>query len=510
MLTFVIFCALMALNSIAAIGATLEWSIGSPIASSIIARLYDDGSMVVSGTGATIDFEIGGNGANQPWISVRDKIKSVEIQQGITHLAKDMFISCVNLTTVRIAASVQRIDQGFLLYSGVQTIIIAATTPPTISGNCSLTLGNPSVIMVPSSAVSAYQTASCWSGKTFEGMWEIGNPTAAAVIAYLDGGTLRVTGSGNTTADWNNNGDAQLWRSKKNSITSIVVGEGVTSLGRNFCTNCSNLQTVTLPSTIQCLGRVGICRENVFVNTPSMKTINIAAGNVPAIGTILGSTSVGYAEADNKTWAAKITLNLTGAAATNACKYANHAGWRLFEHGAAVGSKYFGKAVPTNGSGYPASSPNTFRFYLDCNGKMTVTGSGVMGTNFGGSGVNQPWKSIRSSIKAVEFQNGIQASAIDIFTGCTALTSVVLPASITSLQYSTFYGCTGITQIKSDNNAAPTLPNSTSGNHAFSGGVPISNITLIINDAGVCNYGIADKWKDMIIPQLMFKFEDNK
>jgi hypothetical protein len=304
----------------------------------------------------------------------------------------------------------------------------------------------------------------------------------------------------------------------------MVVGEGVTHLGRNLCTGCVDLETVTLPSTICSLGYYNGSGE-VFASTPAMKTINISAATPPAIGTNFGSKT-GDAASDNITWAANITLNLTGAAATNACKYANHAVWRLFEHGAAAGYKYFGKAVPTSTTGYPTGTAvsNAFRFYMDCNKKLTVTKTGSatnITSDFGSGGANQPWKNI--GMTSVEIGAGIQETGKDMFSSNNSITTMKFPAGFKKLGTSTCNQCTQInsidmTALTGGSADVPEILNDRYNitKEDISSAAKRGKITLLIQDGMVCHFstgaatGNKNLWNDYIIPQLMFKFEDNK
>ena len=61
-------------------------------------------------------------------------------------------------------------------------------------------------------------------------------------------GTLTITGKGNMT-DWRNP-DHVPWSEYRNSISAIVVTDGVTSIGSGSFSFCPSLTTVTLPDTI--------------------------------------------------------------------------------------------------------------------------------------------------------------------------------------------------------------------------------------------------------------------
>ena len=64
-------------------------------------------------------------------------------------------------------------------------------------------------------------------------------------------------------------------------------------------------------------------------------------------------------------------------------------------------------------------------------GTLTITGSGPM-TNFTGSGA-QPWASVRGSIVQLVLPDELTVIGDCAFAGCSSLTSVSIPNSVTSI-----------------------------------------------------------------------------
>ena len=56
-------------------------------------------------------------------------------------------------------------------------------------------------------------------------------------------------------------------------ITSVVIGEGVTSIGNKAFLSCSNLATVSIPSSVTTIG------DHAFHSCSNLETISVAAGN---------------------------------------------------------------------------------------------------------------------------------------------------------------------------------------------------------------------------------------
>ncbi len=91
-------------------------------------------------------------------------LTSVELSNNITSINEYAFNNCPSLTLIEIPSSVTSIG-SFAFYgcTGLTAFTTYATTPPTLSGSGVLTNTNDCPIYVPSTSVSAYQSASGWS-----------------------------------------------------------------------------------------------------------------------------------------------------------------------------------------------------------------------------------------------------------------------------------------------------------------------------------------------------------
>ena len=108
---------------------------------------------------------------------------------------------------------------------------------------------------------------------------------------------------------------------------------------------------------------------------------------------------------------------------------------------------------------------------LDDNGTLTISGTGDM-TDYDLNGNSYaPWFDNRSGIYAVIIENGVTSIGDYTFYGC-ALTSVNIPASVTSIGRSAFSYCGPLTSI--------TIPDSvtTIGNNAFAFSGQLTNVTI--------------------------------
>lgn len=89
------------------------YEIGTQNASDVIATIYDDGSMVISGTGAMNDYS-SSSSQSAPWNQDGNisKITSIEVQNGVTSIGKYAFRNCTTVTSILLAESVTTIGSA--------------------------------------------------------------------------------------------------------------------------------------------------------------------------------------------------------------------------------------------------------------------------------------------------------------------------------------------------------------------------------------------------------------
>lgn len=93
-------------------------------------------------------------------------------------------------------------------------------------------------------------------------------------------GVLTLTGTGKT--EWYASGETPLrrtpWYSYRESITKVVVGEGITQLNLYVLSKLTNVKTIVLPSTLTTIS------SNAFYNDTSLEVINLGDTKITSIG----------------------------------------------------------------------------------------------------------------------------------------------------------------------------------------------------------------------------------
>lgn len=300
------------------------------------------------------------------------------------------------------------------------------------------------------------------------------------------------------------------WAAYRDQIVTVVIGEGITSVGNNAFYGCWKLEEVSLPNSLEAvypyafygckslksvtlsdnvvmvgnyafylcesmetldLGeRVGMlgecafdmCRSLTDITFPaSVSTISSYAfrscegletvtfeGRWPVIvsNAFEGDTFDAYYPADEETWAADKLLNYGG---------------RITWHAVTGG----GEVIPQNPSG---SCGENLTWTLDMeSGVLTISGTGFMDNK--DSSIDKPWYEYQEQITKVVIEEGVTSIGENMFALMPNLTEVQLPKSlriikagafemseklkaidlsyVERVEAAAFHGCTGLTEV---------------------------------------------------------------
>ena len=262
----------------------------------------DTGKLTISGTGTMYDYY--GNG-DQPWDNYKDKITSVEIENGITSIGNSAFYSCAALTSITIPDSVESIgsyaflnctslasitipknvtsigEEAFLNCTNIKEVSCDAD-PAKLTwneGGCDDFIRSPkhtTVCHVPAEYYFQYVKKFGSSvNVTFKAIPPTGECGEDATWEFdLDTGKLTISGTG---AMYNYSYKTQPWYNYKDNITSVEIENGITSIGTSSFYKFTSLASIKIPDSVTSIG------NDALFNCTGLTSITIS-DSVTSIG----------------------------------------------------------------------------------------------------------------------------------------------------------------------------------------------------------------------------------
>lgn len=178
---------------------------------------YEDGLLLVMGTGRLPDYS---NEAEEPWLSIRHKIKEIRLSDGITYIGSSNFGGMEKLSRVTLPGSVTAIgDWAFLGCSSLTEINMPGVT--SIGYATFRRCNGLTEIEIP----SAVSSIGDWAFSKCNSLRRIVLPASlkriGLAVFYEDG-----------------------------ALESVEIPNGVTSIGGHAFRGCTSLRSVSIPSSV--------------------------------------------------------------------------------------------------------------------------------------------------------------------------------------------------------------------------------------------------------------------
>ena len=309
-----------------------------------------------------------------------------------------------------------------------------------------------------------------------DGSWTSGNCTVT-----LTGGTLTVSGNG--AMDDYGGGAVSPWfydTGCNSSITSIVIGSGVTHIGVNAFYSCGNLGTVTFEATSQ----------QTTIGGGAFSYCNMSSITIPANVTIIGDGAFcGCQYLATVTFEANSHLTtidenaFLGCIALTAIDIPNSVttiGDHAFSCCDHLASVNIGSGVTTIGDEVFMASWELANITVDENNANYKSVDGVLFNKTVTKLLRYPPAKTATSYA---IPDGVTSIGDDYaFHRCENLTAISLPASLKSIGKYTFYNCFNLETVTIEANSQLT----SIGDHAFDGSLKLTAIAI---PAGVTTIG---------------------
>ncbi len=300
----------------------------------------------------------------------------------------------------------------------------------------------------------------------------------------LENNVLTISGTGDM---WNWSYPSPAPWSSSDSVKTVVIQPGVTSIGNFAFYNCSSLTSVTIPTGVTRIGNwaFGGCTSLTSVDIPESV---IGIGN-SAFDNCLSLTSVTIPEGvtsigDDAFGGCSSLTSLTIPASLTSIGYAAFRGapladiWYRSTQAAwnqlSMVYDHCSVTVHCNDGDYGPFDTNycgaDLIWALAGSDVLTIAGSGYM-WNFD---YDAPWYRDRllSEIQTVRILSGVTSIGDYAFVQCDHLTSVTIPSSVTRIGEYAFGWCSSLTSV--------TIPEGMTsiGNSAFMGCSSLASVTI--------------------------------
>lgn len=413
----------------------------------------DDGRLSITGGGNIAGFE---DPEGVPWYNRRNEITYLFLGADFFSIGAYVFYDLDNLTTISCPSSY------------LPTIVANTFNPNKIS---------QITATVRADLLSQYQADPYWSQMTLDTYPDSGGdkPTIIAEGYFGDGdalhwalysdGKMIIEGTGESIPEYTTGANDQPWYDYRETITELIINSNSSIIGNNAFAGLYKLQSVTFPEDMYLLGDYSFSGCYELSSITVRGTINVMSATTETFDGISDLTAI----------------NLYVPASM-------YSQYRASEFWSRM------RVMPTDASG----TVNVNTSWTLHNGVLSFSGDAMESIPYFSSMDGQPWGEYRESILAVDMSAAPLMNEIGgyAFAGCTALTQVIMPQSLTYVGGYAFLYCNSLSRID-----MLTLEQVGVAEDAFDG-LQTESIKLVVADSMVAVYQSASVWGNMNVTPL--------
>ena len=310
-----------------------------------------------------------------------------------------------------------------------------------------------------------------------------------------DDGTLTISGTDmpNYVVDYVN---YSPWFSQRDKIKKVVIEKGVMNIGNHAFHGCSSLSSITIPNSVTSIG------NSAFENCSRLSSITIpnsvtwignsafhSCSGLTSISIPNSVTGIGTEVFQNCSSLTSVTISMKNIANNIFKGFSNLNSITISNTVTSIGEAAFADCSGLTSVTIPNSVTSIGKFaFQNCsklasitipNSVTSIENGALHGTKWydnqpdGFVYVGSILYNYKGTMPAnVVIKDGTKNIPASLFHGCSGLTSITIPNSVTSIGDDAFYMCSGLTSI--------TIPNSVTsiGKSAFESCYKLKKITI--------------------------------